>query len=133
MDYKSDLELLATWDHIRLENITLRLLIGLLPEEKLEPQPVEIDLSLYGEFYKAADTADLADTADYSLVYRELKEWMSSTAFDLLETLAQHTADFLLDRFFTVQALRIKIAKPLALPDGVVASYEIFRRREEEI
>ena len=116
-----------------MENVRIPLLIGILPQEKLEPQPVTIDLCLYGHFSLAAGTGDLGDTTDYALVYRELKEWMSSTAFDLLETLAEQTAGYLLDRFPLIQALRIKIAKPWALPEGVVASYEILRYREVKI
>lgn len=125
------LDLLKSWDHIRLEHLTRELLIGILPEEKLKPQPVELDLSLYGSFSRAAGSGELNDTADYSLVYREVMEWMGSTAFDLLETLAEQTSGFILDRFARVQALRLKITKPHALPGAALASYEIFRRREE--
>lgn len=119
-------------DCIRLEGMNFRLILGILPQERLEPQPVEVNLKLWGPFSRAAETGHLGDTADYSLVYREFGEWISSTAFELLETLAARSAGFLFDRFPTVEALEMAITKPKALPDGVRATYTIHRRREEK-
>jgi dihydroneopterin aldolase len=119
-------------DCIRLEGMKFRLIIGILPQERREAQPVEVDLKLWGPFSRAAESGHLGDTADYSLVYRELGEWISSTGFELLETLAARCAGFLFDRFPAVQALELSLTKPQALPDGVRASYTIRRSREEK-
>ena len=61
---------------------------GVLPEERVRPQPFEIDIELLVDATVAGESDDLKDTVDYSAVCDAVTRVVSSEQYRLLERLA---------------------------------------------
>ena len=66
---------------------------GVLPEERVRPQPFEVNVELHVDLAKAGASDDLADTVDYAAVCDAVSKVVSSESYQLLERLAQRIAD----------------------------------------
>jgi dihydroneopterin aldolase len=66
---------------------------GVLPEERVRPQPFEVDVELHVDLARAGTSDDLADTVDYGAVCDAVSKVVSSESYQLLERLAQRIAD----------------------------------------
>ena len=66
---------------------------GVLPEDRVRPQPFEVDLELHVDLAKAGASDDLVDTVDYGAVCDAVKNVVASESYQLLERLAQRIAD----------------------------------------
>jgi dihydroneopterin aldolase len=66
---------------------------GVLPEERVQPQPFEVNLELYVDLAKAGMTDDLADTVDYGVVCDAVSRVVASESYQLLERLATRIAE----------------------------------------
>jgi dihydroneopterin aldolase len=66
---------------------------GVLPEERLRPQPFEVCLELQLDLATAGATDDLADTVDYGAVCDAVRKVVASESYQLLERLAQRIAE----------------------------------------
>jgi dihydroneopterin aldolase len=96
---------------------------GVLPEERVRPQPFEVDIELHVDLARAGATDDLADTVDYGAVCDAVRAVVTSESYQLLERLAQRIADVCRtdDRVVgTVIEVR-KLEPPVAAPVGHVA------------
>lgn len=65
---------------------------GLAPGEKDQAQPFEIDLNLYLDLSRAAQTDDIDDTVDYGPLCAQIVELVEHESFDLIEILAERIA-----------------------------------------
>jgi dihydroneopterin aldolase len=66
---------------------------GVLPEERLQAQPFEVNLELHVDLAKAGASDDLADTVDYGAVCDAVSKVVSSESYHLIERLAQRIAE----------------------------------------
>jgi len=66
---------------------------GVLPEEKLRPQPFEVDVELEVDLGAASESDDLDDTVDYGAVCEAISRVVSSERYDLIERLAARIAE----------------------------------------
>ena len=66
---------------------------GVLPEERVRPQPFEVGLELRVDLTKAGASDELADTVDYGAVCDAVSRVVSSENYHLLERLAQRIAE----------------------------------------
>lgn len=66
---------------------------GVLPEERLQAQPFEVNLELHVDLAKAGASDDLADTVDYGAVCDAVSKVVSSESYYLIERLAQRIAE----------------------------------------
>ena len=87
---------MATADRIELRGLALSAVVGVLPEERLGPQPLEVDLDLYLDLSAAGASDDLSDTVDYGEVCETVRRLVTSSEPLLLERLAMATADAVL-------------------------------------
>lgn len=108
---------------------------GVLPSEKVEPQPFEVDLVLHADLSAAADSDDLADTIDYSALSDLVASIVTGPSFDLIEGLAGAVARATLDATDArlVDAVEVRVRKPEAPLDGDVETVEaaLLRRRPD--
>ena len=66
---------------------------GVLPEEKLRPQPFEVDVELTVDLTAAGESDDLDDTVDYGAVCEAISRVVSSERYELIERLATRIAE----------------------------------------
>ena len=84
----------ADGDQIQLRGLRAFGTHGVLPEERVRPQPFEVDLDLAWTWPRPAASDQLADTVDYAGVADGAIGIVSgSPSFRLLEALAASVAD----------------------------------------
>lgn len=118
-------------DKIFLRELQIDAIIGVLPHERIQPQPVIINLEIATDIRAAAKTETLVDTIDYAAIAQCVTDFVSASKFQLLETLAEKIAELILQKF-KVNWLRLEIAKPSALKNaknvGIIIEREYEKR-----
>jgi dihydroneopterin aldolase len=106
---------------------------GVELEERLEPQPFEVDVILRGDLSRPAASDDLADTVDYSAVFTMVRDIVEGESFRLIEALAGAIASALLadERIADVE---VRVRKPKAPLPGAFETVEarLRRRRSDD-
>ncbi len=101
-------------DKIYIHGLKLQTIIGCLPEEKKQAQTLIIDVDMIKDLQKAAQTDDIKQTINYANVIEQIQQFIERSRFELLETLAEHLAQFLLKEY-SIQEITLKIQKPEAI------------------
>lgn len=102
-------------DKILISQLRFEAVIGVHEHEKRRRQILEMDLELAIDAARAARNDDLADALNYEAVAAAVDSLVAQRHFALIETLAEHCAALLLDRF-ALPWLRLTLHKPGALP-----------------
>jgi dihydroneopterin aldolase len=108
-------------DRIELRGLRVLARCGVLPFEREQDQPFEIDLDLGVDLSAAAASDDLGDTVDYGAVGAAVEKAATAEPVALLERLAQRIADTVLGLdgridwvVVTVRKLRPPVPQQLA-------------------
>ena len=104
-------------------------IVGVYEHERAETQRVEFDIELDYDFGAAASSDALGDAVDYDLVAAEVTRLARDRRFTLLETMAEETAALLFERLDQVQAIRMEIRKPRAVPAAACSFVRVDRTR----
>jgi dihydroneopterin aldolase len=80
-------------DRIRIARIRELGIHGVLAEEKVRPQPFEVDVELLVDVAEAGESDDLDHTVDYGAVCEAVSRVVSSEQYMLLERLATRIAE----------------------------------------
>ena len=121
----------------RLSVIGMRFLgrHGVLPEEKVNEQPFEVDLVLHADLSEAAERDELEATVDYGAMFGLVREIVEGRSFDLIEGLAGAIAAVVLDATDPdrVTAVEVRVRKPEAPIDGEFDTVEaaLIKRRPD--
>ena len=105
---------------------------GVSEEERLLPQPLEVDLEVEADLSGAGRTDDVADTIDYGPLVALVGGVVERNSFRLLEAIAATIADRVLDTT-PATAVTVRVRK-LAVPldaDLDWAQVEIRRERAD--
>lgn len=121
-------ERLARADRITLTGVGCVGYHGVLDSEKQTGQPFFVDITMFTDFAKAAETDDVAHTVNYAEVAECIRDVVTGESLDLIETLAERIASSVLERF-SVMALELTVHKPKAPIDVTFSdvSVTIFR------
>jgi dihydroneopterin aldolase len=117
-------------DIIFIDEIRITTLIGIYPREQSVPQTLEISLEIGTSTAQAGNSDDIRDTIDYAAVVERLRGDLARRRFQLLEKLAEHIAEALLDDFGAAWA-RVSVAKPGVMHGVRRAGVLIERSRPE--
>lgn len=97
-------------DIIFLRGLQIETIIGIYDWERETRQTVIIDLEMACDITKAAQTEAIEDALDYKAVSKRVIEFVESSRFFLVETMAERLAQLILDEF-SVPWLRVTINK----------------------
>lgn len=86
-------------DKIIIAGLKTNAIIGVYEYEKTKKQPIELDITLLTDLSKSACSDDIDDTLDYANITQQVIAWIDQTKFQLMEKLAVHVAEKLLDIF----------------------------------
>jgi D-erythro-7,8-dihydroneopterin triphosphate epimerase len=114
-------------DLIKIEGIEANCIIGINPDEKINPQPIIINLTLYTSFEKASNTDDINNTINYSTLVKSVKDFTSKSKFNLIETLGAKIAEMVLNDL-KVTEVEVEIKKPNALHQNEKVSILLSRK-----
>jgi len=109
-------------DRIRIEDLLVRCVLGLSPEERREKQDVLISVE------KPGLSDRLEDSVDYRAVKKAVLAAAETSSFHLVEALAERVAEVCLSHT-GVQRVQVKVEKPGALRFARTVSVEIERAR----
>ena len=116
-------------DKIRVRQLKVDAVIGIHDWEKAIKQPVLIDLDLSFDSSQAAKTDDIKDALDYFAVRQRVTLMVSSSRFELVETLANKVAEMLLQDF-PCQKVKLALYKPDAIANAQAVGIKISRSRK---
>jgi 7,8-dihydroneopterin aldolase/epimerase/oxygenase len=125
----------GTSDRILLTGLTFYGYHGFNPEERALGQRFVVDLALNLDLRPAGRSDDLAQTANYSEVYRLVRDVVEGPPRNLIEAVAEAVAEAVLART-TANFVWVRVRKPWAPVKGMAAgevAVEIERRRESRI
>lgn len=120
-------------DRILLSEMVFHGRHGTLPAEHELGQPFVVSVELQLDLRPAGTSDDLTKTVDYSEVHRKAREIVEGRPVQLVETLAERIAAAALDDHPTVEAVKVRVAKPHVRLGGTVlagSAVEVLRHRE---
>ena len=103
-------------------------IIGILPEERVTPQPLRLTIELETCFKQARATEDVKHTVDYFQLAQTAKALITEKRYQLLETLVEEVAELCFEDA-RVSSARIRAEKPKAIPGAQCSAVEICRNR----
>ena len=104
-------------DIVFLRGLRIETVIGIYDWEKKIKQPVVLDIDMAGDIARAAASDQIEDTLDYKAISKRLKQFVSESRFELVETLAERCAAIIRDEF-GVRWVRLKLDKIGAVSDA---------------
>ena len=118
-------------DSVTLNHLSYHCIIGILPEERFTPQPLEVQVSMELDLDHAANTGSLYSSVDYSQLASSILFILEQGKFHLIESAALALARFILFQEQAVTAVRVTLTKPNALGGLGIPSVSIRRHRAE--
>jgi 7,8-dihydroneopterin aldolase/epimerase/oxygenase len=97
-------------DLLQLRGLRALGICGALPEERVRPQPIEVDLDIALDLAKASRSDDLEDTVDYAAIAELVVGVITGEQFTLLERLAGRITEEVL-RDTRVQSVAVTVRK----------------------
>ena len=113
-------------DIIFIKNLTMKAIIGILPNERIEEQPISISVDIYLNTQRASKSGLLTDTIDYALIAKKLISLIKKQKYYLIEKAAEDCASMILD-YSLVQKVCIRLSKPTAIESAENAGICIIR------
>jgi len=101
-------------DLVFIEDLRIQTVIGIFDWEREITQTISLDLQMAFDISRAAASDDIVDTLDYKAVSKRLIQFVESSEFQLVEALAEHCANIVLNEF-PVTWLNLKLSKPGAV------------------
>ena len=115
--------------YLEIAGLEVKASIGVLPQERLESQPLLIDMKLFIDFSEARSVQ--AIQVDYAQVASEVTTFVTQHHVDLIEDLAYRLARYVLFRFKALEMIEVKIAKPQAILNAQHAAVALRVTRKE--
>jgi len=97
-------------DIVFLHDLKIDTVIGIYDWERKIKQTILLDLDMGFDIAKAAKTDHIDNTLDYKAIAKRLIDFVGNSDFQLVETLAEKSAEVVLNEF-PVQWLRLKVNK----------------------
>ena len=117
-------------DKVFIEGLEIQALIGIYDWERRIRQPLVFDLEMAFDNRRPANSDAIADTLDYKAISKRLIAFVSTSAYGLVETLAERCAQVVLQEF-DVAHLRLKLSKPGAVRGARAVGVIIERSRAD--
>lgn len=115
-------------DTLLIRHLAIKTLIGVYPHEKTIKQTVILDLELDYDSHTAAQSGDLKDAWDYSVLIEDLQSWLGSLQCNLIESLADRICNHILSRY-PCNRVRLTLIKPEAIAGSTEVGLVVERVR----
>jgi 7,8-dihydroneopterin aldolase/epimerase/oxygenase len=105
---------------------------GVTLEERMEPQPIEVDVVMSADLRAAASSDELRDTVEYSAVFSAARRVVEESSFRLLEALAAAISDAVLESQPSLGSVEVAVRKPNAPLPGAFEHVEVWLHRDRQ-
>ena len=117
-------------DRIIIQDLMLRCVVGINPDERREKQDVCINIVLHSDLRAAGASDDITDTVNYKEIKQQIRELVEASSFLLVEALATGIARICLADGRVERAV-VRVDKPGALRFARSVAVEIERTADE--
>lgn len=119
-------------DTIRIEKLLITCIIGMLPEERINPQRLYVDMELYADFSDVIKSDNVEDTINYAEVADLVQETAINTKAKMVEYLAGVIIEKLKNQYSPkLKGVKIRLSKPDILPNTDSVGIELTRMFNE--
>jgi dihydroneopterin aldolase/D-erythro-7,8-dihydroneopterin triphosphate epimerase len=101
-------------DFIEIEDLLIRTIVGINPEERENRQDVLMTVRLEADLRPAARTDSIDDAINYKSIKKSIVAMVEQSSYQLVETLAEEVAQLCL-KDARVERVRVHLKKPGAL------------------
>lgn len=101
-------------DIVFIDNLCIDTVVGIYDWERKIRQTVTLDLEMAFDNRIPAASDSIDDTLNYKAVSKRLIAFVGAAEFGLVEALAEHCAQIIMDEF-NVKWLRLRLGKPGAV------------------
>jgi dihydroneopterin aldolase len=119
----------SSMDKIHIEGLEVLALIGLYDWEREHQQRLIVDVELSADLSMAAQTDDVDNTLNYAQIAQGISEFAARSEFKLIEALASHMVDWLLQTFPMLKTVRLKLSKPDILANAKNVAVEFTKEQ----
>lgn len=113
-------------DRILIDDISVRCILGVNPDERREKQDVVVCLALEADLREAGRSDSLEHAVDYRAIKKRIVREVEASSYRLVEALAERIAALCLEDPRVLEA-RVKVEKPGSLRFARTAGVEIVR------
>jgi len=117
-------------DKVTIKNLLARGIIGINEDERKNPQDILINVTLFTDTRRAAETDDINDCVNYSTMSKKIMKHAESANRLTVEALANDLAKICLAEK-GVQKVNVRVEKPGAVRFTESVGVEIERSRDE--
>jgi len=114
---------------IGLKNLHIQCIVGIYPHERIDEQPLFVDIEVDHNFDRAASAEHVDETVDYDHLAKFLTELATEKRYQLIETFAKDAVDGILAKWSDVLGVRIEIRKPNAVPAAAASFVRVAAHR----
>jgi dihydroneopterin aldolase len=102
-------------------------IIGVYPQERIQEQPLLLDIEWEVDVSRSVSTDGFADAVDYEQVAAACADLAIQKKYQLIETFAHEALELLLSRW-PISRAKIRVQKPQALKNTSCAYVEMERK-----
>lgn len=117
-------------DFVEIDDLLVRAIIGINPEERVNKQDVLITLRLDADLKPAARSDSIDDAVNYRTIAKNVIAFVEQSSFQLVEKLAEEVAQLCL-RDLRVERVRVHLRKPGAVRFARSVGVCIERTRDD--
>jgi dihydroneopterin aldolase/D-erythro-7,8-dihydroneopterin triphosphate epimerase len=118
-------------DFIDINDLHLRTIIGINPDERVNKQDVYVNVTLQTDCRPAAASDDIADAVNYRDLCKNIIDVVEGSQYLLVERLAEEIAGVCLSDE-RIEWVRVRVDKPGALRFAQSVGVTVERDREDE-
>ncbi|GAA5216940.1 dihydroneopterin aldolase [Corallincola platygyrae] len=113
-------------DLVLIQGLRIDTVIGVYGWEKEIWQTLVLDLDLACDIRPSAESDDISKAVDYAAISERLTETIGEMRVDLIETVAERSAQLLLKEF-PIKGVKLTVSKPGAVPQAESVGVRIVR------
>ena len=120
-------------DQIHIRDLLVHAIIGINPDERLNPQDVLVNARLFTDTSKAGVTDDMGDSVNYSTLTKAMHAHIETDEPGLVERLAADLARVCFETDDRIEELELTVEKPGAVTYTRSVGVTIHRTRAQVI
>lgn len=116
-------------DRIHIIDLSVTGIVGINPDERVNPQEVLVNATMWVDTTRAAQSDDIQDAANYRTISKAIIAHIENGEPMLVERLVQEIADLILVTEPKVEEVEVRVEKPGALRHARSVGITIHRKR----
>ena len=113
-------------DKIIIRDLLCHGILGIYPQERIEKQPILVNVTMFADISKAAQTKDIDDAVNYAASAELVRNRVENGNDLLVETLVTDLARLLLETM-PIERVRVRVEKLTAVANAAGVGIEIER------